>query len=76
MTATVPRPRLTGLLLVTAAACFWISWVLMPGVGVTDVAMILALGLTHLFALAIPGLAHLVYTEPNAWGCVRTLCSR
>lgn len=35
--------RITGALLVVAEALFWISWVLMPGVGVTDTMVIFAL---------------------------------
>lgn len=35
------RPE--GLLLIVAAALFWLSWALMPGVGVTDAHRILAL---------------------------------
>jgi hypothetical protein len=34
---------MSGLSLVTAAALFWLSWLLMPGVGVTDAAEIFAL---------------------------------
>ena len=65
--------RFTGLLLASGSACFWISWLLMPGVGVTDADKILSLVSTQprqvllssilqllsaaLFALAIPGLA-------------------
>jgi len=32
--------RNAGLLLIIAAALFWLSWLLMPGVGVTDAAKI------------------------------------
>jgi hypothetical protein len=32
--------RIEGLLFIAAAASFWVSWLLMPGVGVTDPAMI------------------------------------
>jgi hypothetical protein len=32
--------RIGGLLFIVAAASFWVSWLLMPGVGVTDPAMI------------------------------------
>ena len=35
--------RNAGLLLITAAALFWLSWLLMPGVGVTDAAQIFEL---------------------------------
>jgi hypothetical protein len=35
--------RKTGFLLFAAAALFWLSWVLMPGVGVTDAKQIFAL---------------------------------
>src|ERR1041384_1045695 len=35
--------RNAGLLLITAAALFWLSWLLMPGVGVTDAAKIFEL---------------------------------
>jgi hypothetical protein len=34
---------MSGLLLVSAAACFWLTWALMPGVGVTDSREIFAL---------------------------------
>lgn len=37
------RSRTTGSLLAAAAALFWVAWVLMPGVGVTDAAQIFAL---------------------------------
>jgi hypothetical protein len=36
-------PRNAGLLLIAAAVLFWLSWFLMPGVGVTDAAQILEL---------------------------------
>ena len=35
--------RNAGLLLIVAAALFWLSWLLMPGVGVTDAAQIFEL---------------------------------
>lgn len=35
--------RYTGLVLITAAALFWLSWLLMPGVGVTDANQIFEL---------------------------------
>ena len=35
--------RNAGLLLITAAALFWLSWLLVPGVGVTDAAQIFEL---------------------------------
>jgi hypothetical protein len=35
--------RLTGISLVAAAALFWLAWLLMPGVGVTDAGQIFAL---------------------------------
>lgn len=35
--------RSTGLLLIAAATLFWLSWLLMPGVGVTDAAQIFEL---------------------------------
>jgi hypothetical protein len=73
----------TGFFLMAAAACFWISWVLMPGVGVTDAKKILmlvssqpgrvlisaALQLTSagLFAIAIPGLVRRFRAEQNFW---------
>jgi hypothetical protein len=75
--------RLTGFLLVVAAVFFWISWVLMPGVGVTDAKEILKLVSSQprlvpisaalqllsagLFALAIPGLARRFQVEQNSW---------
>ena len=34
---------MSGLLLIGAAACFWLTWALMPGVGVTDPREIFAL---------------------------------
>jgi hypothetical protein len=36
-------PRITGAWLIAAAVLFWIGWLLMPGVGVTDAAQILSL---------------------------------
>ena len=64
--------RTTGAQLIAAAIAFWIGWLLMPGVGITDAAVILdavgahrdavlASSILHLicaalFALAIPGL--------------------
>ena len=67
--------RTTGVLLVAAAAAFWIGWALMPGVGITDATLILESVAAHrvavlassalhlvtatLFAVAIPGLARL-----------------
>jgi hypothetical protein len=41
--APAPDTRAAGLCLIGAAVLFWISWLLMPGVGVTDAAQILAL---------------------------------
>jgi hypothetical protein len=35
--------RIAGFLLISAAALFWLSWLLMPGVGVTDAAQIFEL---------------------------------
>ena len=35
--------RNTGFLLIVAAALFWLSWLLMPGVGVTDAGQIFEL---------------------------------
>src|SRR5262245_34924185 len=35
--------RNTGFLFIVAAALFWLSWLLMPGVGVTDAAQIFEL---------------------------------
>jgi hypothetical protein len=37
------RSKVAGLCLLFASAAFWLSWVLMPGVGVTDTATIFAL---------------------------------
>lgn len=64
--------------------CFWTSWALMPGVGVTDAATILRLVGAHpgrvlaasvvqlasaaLLALAIPGLALTFLSLPERWG--------
>jgi hypothetical protein len=39
--------RVTGLWLIAASLLFWLSWVLMPGVGITDARQILALVGTH-----------------------------
>jgi len=36
-------PRLVGLCLIGAAVLFWLAWMLMPGVGVTDTRQIFAL---------------------------------
>jgi hypothetical protein len=65
--------KATGALLIAAAITFWVGWLLMPGVGITDAALILDAVGSHrgevltssilhllcgaLFALAIPGLA-------------------
>lgn len=43
MPASAPEARTAGRCLAGAAVLFWISWALMPGVGVTDAAQILAL---------------------------------
>lgn len=43
MSAPAHHPRGAGACLIGAAALFWIAWLLMPGVGVTDAAQILAL---------------------------------
>ena len=43
MPAPAPDTRAAGLCLIGAAVLFWISWLLMPGVGVTDAGQILAL---------------------------------
>lgn len=39
--------RNAGLLLIVAAALFWLSWMLMPGVGVTDAQQIFTLVARH-----------------------------
>jgi hypothetical protein len=80
--------RVTGVFLISAATAFWLSWALMPGVGVTDAERILTLvsgqpkhvlfssALQLLsaacFALAIPGLARLLSPDHNRWGAVGT----
>ena len=43
MSASDRSTTVAGLCLIGAAALFWISWALMPGVGVTDAAQILSL---------------------------------
>ncbi|MFN0104805.1 MAG: hypothetical protein ACKV2U_22315 [Bryobacteraceae bacterium] len=35
--------RISGLLLIAAAILFWLSWLLMPGVGIADAKLILQL---------------------------------
>jgi hypothetical protein len=40
---TSPSAALTGGAFIGASACFWLAWVLMPGVGVTDAREIFAL---------------------------------
>ena len=76
--------RSTGWILTAGAICFWSSWALMPGVGVTDAAVILRLVGAQpqqvmvsamlqllsaaLFALAIPGLALRFFVSKNSWG--------
>jgi hypothetical protein len=78
--------RLTGLLLTAAAGCFWISWLLMPAVGITDARKILMLVSSQprqvlisaalqllsagLFALVIPGLARGFRATQNWWAYV------
>lgn len=39
--------RSAGVCLILASASFWVAWVLMPGVGVTDAALILSLVGAH-----------------------------
>lgn len=51
---------MAGLLLVVAAVLFWISWLLMPGVGVTDAAQIFELVGSHRPLVAISVVAQLV----------------
>jgi hypothetical protein len=74
--------KLTGPFLVAAAMSFWTSWLLMPGVGITDAATILTVVSRHpqqvlassvvqllsaaLFSCAIPGLARLFSDGRNA----------
>ena len=76
-------------MLIAAAATFWIGWLLMPGVGVTDAAVILdavgahrgavlASSILHLvcaalFALAIPGLARLAAGRGRVLGVAASL---
>jgi hypothetical protein len=71
--ASIGESESAGRLLVTAAAAFWLGWLLMPAVGITDAARILGLvagdrtgvvvsSVLHLvaaaaLALAVPGLA-------------------
>ena len=75
--------RLKGTVLTVGAICFWASWLLMPGVGVTEATAILRLVSTQpqavlvssvlqllsaaLFALAVPGLAWRFNAERNSW---------
>jgi hypothetical protein len=88
MNKEVTEQRLAGLLLLGAATCFWISWALMPGVGVTDATRILTLVSAQpervltssvlqlvsasLFALAIPGLARRFPVARNSWPAIAT----
>jgi hypothetical protein len=76
--------RWAGWMLPVAAVCFWTSWVLMPGVGVTDAATILRLVGAQpeqvlassvlqllsaaLLAAAIPGLALCFCALGGRWG--------
>ena len=75
---------MSGALLAAGACVFWISWALMPGVGITDAARILELVAANrdrvllssvlqlasagLFALALPGLARRFAPSRNKWG--------
>jgi hypothetical protein len=70
----------------SGAIMFWISWALMPGVGIMDAARILELvgtqpdrlllssilqlGSAALFALAVLGLARRFPRSRNAWAAV------
>lgn len=47
MRATDGLPATAGRCLAVAAILFWVSWALMPGVGITDAAQILALVGAH-----------------------------
>ena len=74
---------MTGPSLLAAAIIFWISWTLMPGVGITDASRILTLVAAQpnrvlfssvlqllsaaLLALAIPGLARRFPPSRNPW---------
>lgn len=49
-----------GRLLVTAAAAFWLGWLLMPGVGITDAAQILELVARHRTDVVVSSVLHLV----------------
>lgn len=51
---------MTGLLFVAASVLFWISWLLMPGVGVTDAAQIFALVGSHRSLVAMSVVTQLV----------------
>jgi hypothetical protein len=73
----------TGAVLPAGTMCFWSSWLLMPGVGVTDAARILKLVSAHaqnvlgssvlqlissaLFALAVLGLSQRFTERMNSW---------
>ena len=75
--------RLTSTVLIGGAVCFWTSWLLMPGVGVTDatkilklvsaqpqsvlVSSVLQLLSAALFALGVCGLSRLFKAEGNFW---------
>jgi len=75
--------RLTSIVQTVGAVCFWTSWLLMPGIGVTDAARILTLVSAQphrvlassvvqllsaaLFSLAVPGLARRFQAEKNVW---------
>jgi hypothetical protein len=77
------RSKSAGVALLGAAILFWVGWLLMPGVGLTDAAVILDavgaqrasvyasvsahLGSAVLLAGALPGIAALQTSRPPRW---------
>ncbi len=53
MPSSEQRLRVVGACLIGAAVLFWVSWLLMPGVGVTDAAQILTLVGPHRHRVAV-----------------------
>ena len=62
--------KYTGLALVFASTCFWLSWCLMPGVGVTDTDTIFRLVAAHRDSVFVSVVLQLVSAAAYAPGIV------
>jgi hypothetical protein len=68
-------PRSAGAWLLVASLAFWLSWLLMPGVGITDTAQIFALVAAHRESVYLSAALQLVSAAAYAPGLAGVLAS-